>query len=101
VLEAARNQGQRRLLHMVYVISSHSYTARLVTHFYGNYTLQNLLDATSILRHALVELHQVRQWVSLETRFSSLQSNSNVVPFRAVVAYVKEICSIIRISGAG
>jgi hypothetical protein len=66
VLEAARNRGQRRLLHMVYVISSHSYTARLVTHFFGNYTLQNLLDATSILRHALLQLQQVRQLLYLE-----------------------------------
>jgi hypothetical protein len=59
VRKALKRRGQERLLHIIRVLSAGGCIPKLIPHFFGNYTLQNFLDATALLRHALAELQQV------------------------------------------
>ena len=59
ILAYLKKRGQERLLHIIRVLTENDYLPKLVSHFFGNYTLQNLLDAGYMLRHALQELQAV------------------------------------------
>ncbi|CAL8469315.1 g8856 [Coccomyxa elongata] len=56
VIAAMAKRGQERLNHIIRVLSEHGHLKELTTAFFGNYTLQDLLDATHKLRQAAAKL---------------------------------------------
>ncbi|KAK9811218.1 hypothetical protein WJX72_000146 [[Myrmecia] bisecta] len=56
ILAALAKKGQDKLVRIAHLLASCRHVPDLATHFYGNYTLQDLLDATAKLRGVAEQL---------------------------------------------
>eukprot|EP00884_Botryococcus_braunii_P019350 jgi/Botrbrau1/6099/Bobra.177_1s0036.1 len=59
VLRALPANGQQRLLHIIQALCKSGHLPHICHHIFGNYTVQNLLDAAYLLRTALMRLQEV------------------------------------------
>ncbi|KAL4435864.1 hypothetical protein ABPG77_000626 [Micractinium sp. CCAP 211/92] len=90
IRRALRSQGHERLMRVVHVLTTSRQLERVATDLFGNYAIQNLLEALHLLRQQAVELQ--KQGPPPLEAFTALPTNS---PCKAIKSFSEVLRSLV------